>query len=109
VDRIAALVEGGYGDRILMSHDSMTINVMAVNGVPGLVRIPDVVVPIMREKRPHLVSDPRNHGDQSGAGTEPRMKAEPTQGENGSRIIVRNRPNGSQAHQWYTREELACL
>ena len=50
MDQIAALVERGYGDRILMSHDSMTINVMAVNGGPGLVRIPDVVVPMMRER-----------------------------------------------------------
>lgn len=42
------LVENGYLNQILISHDSMTNDMMISNGGPGYVHIPKVVVPLMR-------------------------------------------------------------
>lgn len=50
VDQIAELVNHGLQNQILVSHDLLTVKLMAVNGGPGIVRIPKVIVPLMKKK-----------------------------------------------------------
>ena len=50
VDQIAELVKHGFGNQILVSHDSLAVDIMAVNGGPGIVHIPNKIVPLMRMK-----------------------------------------------------------
>jgi phosphotriesterase-related protein len=50
VGQIVELVNRGFGNQILVSHDSLTVDLMAINGGPGIVYIPNKIVPLMRMK-----------------------------------------------------------
>lgn len=49
IGRIAELIRAGYGGQVLVSHDALTLDTMAVHGGPGIVYISKTVVPRMRE------------------------------------------------------------
>ena len=50
VDQIAEPVKHGFGNQILVWHDSLTVDIMAINGGPGIVHIPNKIIPSMRMK-----------------------------------------------------------
>lgn len=50
IDQIQDLARHGFVKQILLSHDSLTVELMAVNGGPGIVHIPNTVIPLMRSR-----------------------------------------------------------
>jgi len=50
IDQILDLIRHGFSKQILISHDSLSVNLMSINGGPGIVHIPGNVVPRMRSR-----------------------------------------------------------
>ncbi len=61
ISQIADLVGHGFSQQILISHDSLTNELMHINGGPGIIYIPKRVIPEMRlrdisEKDIHMIT-----------------------------------------------------
>lgn len=50
VEQIAPLVNQGFGNRIRVSYNCLTVGLMAVKGGPGIVHILNKIVPLVRTK-----------------------------------------------------------
>ena len=50
IDQIHDLIKIGYAKQILLSHDSLALDLMAIHGGPGIIHIPNTVIPKMKIK-----------------------------------------------------------